>query len=207
MGTRGARTSRSGRFRLRRWHIGGAGVIVTAIIVFTVLAVFASRSGFHPVLPAAFGQDGKCYYVRSPREATELKRAGDCPASAVPGRMPIGWLCQYYPFYASAYYVGTFVTPGTQPAFRSYLQSVDDDYAGQISDEAPDATYVTSDGDEVSGSAAGVTSSGTTMSSDGSSDGYGDAGDSAGDDSGDDGGGDDSGGDDGGDDGGGDGGD
>jgi hypothetical protein len=144
--------------------------------------VFRSQSGADPVLPRAFGQDGKCYYVRSPTEVSKLKQAGHCPASSVPAQAPNSWLFLYYPFYNSRYYTSNYVSSSNDSAYQSYLRAFDDDYSAEISEDAPSATYVTGSGSDETGAQAGVGADGTTLGSDDNSADDGSAGDDAGDD-------------------------
>ena len=177
--------------RLRRRHWAG---LVTFAVVATVIAliVYRSQSAADPVLPRAFGQDGKCYYVQSPTEVRKLKQAGHCHASSVPAQAPISWLFLYYPFYNSQYYTSSYVSSDDDDAYQSYLRSFDDEYSAEISEDAPAATYVTSSGTDETGAQAGVGADGTTLGSDDNSADDGGSGDDGGDD---DGGGDDGGGD------------
>ena len=172
-------------------------VVVATVIA---LAVYRTQAGADPVLPKSFGQDGKCYYIKSPSEVTKLKQAGHCPASSVPSQAPSSWLFLYYPFYNSRYYTSNYVSQDDDDAYQGYLRSFDDEYSGEISEDAPTATYVTSSGTDETGAQAGVSADGTTLGSDDDNsgdDGGGGGGDDGGDDGGDsgDGGGDDGGGD------------
>jgi len=191
--TGGVRARRRPRLRRRHW----AGVVTFAVVVTVIaLLVYRNQSGAGPVLPKAFGQDGKCYYVHSRSEVTRLKQAGHCPASSVPAQAPNSWLFLYYPFYSSRYYTSNYVSPDDDAAYQSYLQGFDDEYAAEIGDDAPTAIYVTSSGADETGAQAGVGTDGTTLGSD---DGSGDVGSGGGDGGGEDDGGGDGGGADGGD--------
>jgi hypothetical protein len=187
--TGGAHARRPPRLKPRHWAAG----VITFAVVATVIALLAyrSQSGAGPVLPRAFGQHGRCYYVHSPSEVTRLKKAGHCAAASVPAQAPNIWLATYYPFYSSRYYTSNYVPPADDAAYQSYLQGFDGEYAAEIGEDAPTATYVTSSGSDETGAQAGVGADGTTLGSD---DGSGNAGSGGGDDGGeDDGGGDDGG--------------
>jgi uncharacterized membrane protein YgcG len=198
----GAHARRPPRLRRRHW----AGLITFIVVVVVIaVAVYRSQSGSDLVLPKAFGQDGKCYYIQSPSEVTKLKKAGHCPGSSVPAQAPNSWLFFYYPFYGSRYYTANYVPTDDDAAYQGYLRGFGDEFAAEIGEDAPDATYVTSSGTDETGAQAGVGDDGTSLgsaddSADDGSDGGG--GDGGGDDGGDDGGGDDGGGDGGGGDGG-----
>jgi uncharacterized membrane protein YgcG len=185
--------------RLRRRHWAGLVTFAVVVIVIVAVAVYRSQSGSDLVLPKAFGQDGKCYYVQSPSEVTKLKKAGHCPASSVPAQAPNTWLYFYYPFYNSRYYSSNYVPADDDDAYQGYLRGFDDQFSAEIGEDAPAATYVTSSGTDETGAQAGVGADGTSLGSDDDS-----SDDGSGDDDGgsDDGGGDDGGGDDGGGDGG-----
>jgi hypothetical protein len=131
----------------------------------TVLVVVSSQ-GSGPTLPRTFGQYGQCYYVRSPSEAAELKRARDCPTFSTPARMPKAWLISYFPFYNSRYYTGTFVPSHERSSYRAFMDSFDARYSDRIGRDAPYATYIDSKGDEINGRSAGVNSSDTGISTD-----------------------------------------
>lgn len=53
---------------------------------------------------AAYGQNGQCYYIDSPQEATALIAAGLCPAAWVPTLMPLAWHEEYLDYYNSPVY-------------------------------------------------------------------------------------------------------
>jgi hypothetical protein len=160
----------------RRWRHPLVWLFLPPVAV-VIVAVLVNRVS-RPLLPTSFGATGRCYYLRSPNEATELTGAGLCRAGSTPALIPESWLARYYAFYSSRYYVGTFVSPHDEAGYRTYMQSFDDEYAGEISQEAPTAVYWNGSADETAAE-AGVSSDGTSMTSDGSSGGYfGDTGDS-----------------------------
>jgi hypothetical protein len=153
------------RRRPRLWFAYGLGLASIAAVV-TVFFVVSSRSPGGPTLPRTFGQYGQCYYVRSPSEATELKRAGDCPTFSTAARMPPAWLISYFPFYNSRYYTATFVRSHDRSSYRAFMDSFDARYSDKIGRDAPFATYIDSKGDEINGRSAGVNSSDTGISTD-----------------------------------------
>jgi hypothetical protein len=160
----GGAERRPGR-RRRIWYanvIGLAAVAATAVVLISL----SGRSPGGPTLPRTFGEYGQCYYVRSPSEAAELKKAGDCPEFSTSARMPASWLIAYFPFYNSRYYTGTFVASHDQSSFRAYMDSFDARHSGKIGRDAPFATYIDGKGDEIIGRFAGVNSSDTGISTD-----------------------------------------
>ncbi len=153
------------RRRPRLWYAYGLG-LAGVVAVAAVFVIVSSRSAGGPTLPRTFGQYGQCYYVRSPSEAAELTRAGDCPTFSTPARMPAAWLISYFPFYNSRYYTGTFVPSHDRYSYRAFMDSFDARYSDRIGRDAPYATYIDSKGDEINGRSAGVNSSDTGISTD-----------------------------------------
>jgi hypothetical protein len=153
--------------RRRLWYANGIALLAVAAAV-VVIVILTGRSPGGPTLPKTFGLYGQCYYVRSPSEATELKKAGDCPAFSTPARMPSSWLISYFPFYNSRYYTGTFVAARNQSSFRAFMDRFDAWHSGKIGRAAPFATYIDGKGDEIIGRSAGVNASDTAIITDNS---------------------------------------
>lgn len=84
-----------------------------ALGVLAAGAVACGSAGTVSYAPAAYGQTVggvfQCYWVDYPQEATALINAGLCPPGAVPVHMPASWLNEYFLYYDSSSYYGTFV--------------------------------------------------------------------------------------------------
>lgn len=59
--------------------------------------------------PAAYGQNGQCYYLDDPQEALSLIAAGLCQPGWRPTLMPLYWHQEYYSYYASDAYMDAYV--------------------------------------------------------------------------------------------------
>lgn len=57
----------------------------------------------------AYGQNGQCYYIDDPAEATALIAAGLCQPSWRPYPMPLSWHEEYLDYYNSPAYYNTYV--------------------------------------------------------------------------------------------------
>lgn len=102
--------------------------------------------------PAAYGANGQCYYVSSPAEAVALQQAGLCPRSWIPAPMPLSWEEEYYDYYDSPAYYGTYVPAGYRTVYVSRERSFGTRYRTTIVTLSRSATYRSSSGGTVKGS-------------------------------------------------------
>jgi len=168
----GGRHSAARRHRVTGWGLIGPGCAVVAIIV---LAIVNRSSGpSTPDLPASFGPGSDCYYVMTPTETANLEKQGKCRSGAVAAQAPQSWVVRYYPFYNSSWYKNSIVPPAAQAEYSGQMSSFGTENATEIAKEAPTAQYVDGNGDTVTGTDAGVSGDGTSISDDsGGSDGGG----------------------------------
>jgi len=101
--------------------------------------------------PAAYGQNGQCYYLNSPAEVTALENAGLCPRSWVPAPMPLSWEEEYYDYYDSPVYYDTYVPVRYRTVYVTRVTTFGRTYRSQISTLSKSATYRTSSGGTVKG--------------------------------------------------------
>lgn len=137
---------------------------VAAVLV-VALAACGSGSGDVTYAPAAYGQDGHCYYVDSPDEATALLAAGLCPAGWVAYPAPLAWQEAYYSYYSSPSYYNRFVLVSHRTVYVTHETTFHTTYFSQISTASAKATYKGSNGKTVTGTTAKMkfsTGSGST---------------------------------------------
>jgi hypothetical protein len=101
--------------------------------------------------PAAYGVPGHCYYVNSPAEAVALEHAGLCPSSWVPTVMPLAWHEQYWDYYDSPAYYGTYVPARVRTVYVHRETTFGRTYRTVIATRAKTATYRSSTGKTVKG--------------------------------------------------------
>ena len=107
--------------------------------------------------PAAYGQNGQCYYVQNPQEATVLLQDHKCLSGWTPTLMPESWLLMYYAFYSSSFYRNTYVPSSYRSTYSSKLNSFYSANKTTITQQASKGTYRDSSGQKVSGKQAGIT--------------------------------------------------
>jgi hypothetical protein len=108
-------------------------------------------SGQQTYAPAAYGQNGQCYYVDSPAEAIALQNAGLCPRTWVPTLMPMAWHEMYYGFYDSPGYYNVYVPSRYRTVYVHHEVSFGRSYKSSISHLASRGTYKSSSGSTVTG--------------------------------------------------------
>jgi hypothetical protein len=101
--------------------------------------------------PAAYGQNGQCYYLDDPYEAQQLLAAGLCPAGWVPAPMPLSWEEMYFSYYDSPAYYSRYVLVSHRTVYISHETAFHTTYASQISAASKSATYKGSNGKTVTG--------------------------------------------------------
>jgi hypothetical protein len=107
--------------------------------------------------PAAYGvQNGSvydCYYADDVDEVTALVNAGLCPHGSVATAMPLYWEEEYYPYYSSPAYYGTYMPARYRTHYTSvtivHFQSA---HSADITRYSSTARYKSSSGGYVTGS-------------------------------------------------------
>ena len=123
-------------------------------MAFLLLTVgLAGCGGGQPVqyAPAAYGVTGQCYYVDSPAEAVALQAAGLCPSAWVPTLMPLLWHQQYYAYYSSSAFYGSYVGSSYRTVYISHSTTFQHSYSNEISAASASAKYKGSDGKTYTG--------------------------------------------------------
>lgn len=139
-----------------------------------VLTLVSACSGSQPVsyTPAAYGQNGVCYYVNTPAEVTALQAAGLCPRSWVAGPMPMSWLDMYYPYYDSGAYYNLYVPARLRATYIHTEHTYYVTHSSAIRSASSKAVYKSSSGGTVRGStiikSKSITGSGSAGTSFGS---------------------------------------
>jgi hypothetical protein len=128
---------------------------VTAVAVSAITAAtVAGCSSPAPALtyaPAAYGVPGHCYYADSAAEAVALQAAGLCPRSWVPALMPLAWHEEYYSYYDSPAYYGTYVPARVRTVYVRTETTFGHANRTAITTRSKTAAYRTSDGKTVKG--------------------------------------------------------
>jgi hypothetical protein len=106
--------------------------------------------------PAAYGENGHCYYDDDIYEAQQLLLDGSCPAGWVAYPMPLYWHEQYADFYASPIYVNRYVVASHRTVYVTHEMTFHATYATQINAASKTATYKGSNGKTVTGPKAGA---------------------------------------------------
>lgn len=135
--------------------------LITSVLAFAAIggAVLMSAAGCgsssQPVAyaPAAYGANGQCYYVNSPAEAVALQNAGLCPRSWAATLMPLAWGETYYDYYDSPAYYNTYVPARYRTVYIHTETRFGTTYRSSIRTMSKTATYRTSAGTTVKGSA------------------------------------------------------
>ena len=136
---------------MRRLIAAAAAALGTAAVTVT------AGCGLSPqpltYAPAAYGQNGQCYYVSSPAEAVALRQAGLCPRSWIAAPMPLSWEEAYYAYYDSPAYYDTYVPVRYRTVYISHETTFGRTYHSRIVTLSRSATYRSSSGGTVKGSA------------------------------------------------------
>jgi len=101
--------------------------------------------------PAAYGENGQCYFVDDPREVDVLYQNGNCPRDWRPVIMPLFWHQQYYPYYSSPAYYNTYVPVSSRTVYVERSTNFGSTYASQIKTASSQAKYTNSKGKVVPG--------------------------------------------------------
>ena len=99
--------------------------------------------------PAAFGENGQCYYVDDPSEAAALQADGSCPVQWQPAPMPLAWHQRYYPYYDSQAYTLMYVLSTRRSSYTDTEAQFGTRYRSAIVAAAPSAVYRSSSGRQV----------------------------------------------------------
>lgn len=128
-----------------------AGAALAAVLA----AGCSSLGGSQPVTyaPAVYGVPGQCYYVSSAAEVTALEAAGLCPSSWAPVLMPLAWHEEYYAYYDSPAYYTVYVPAKTRTVYVHTETSFGSRYKTAITAKSKTATYRSSSGKTVKGTA------------------------------------------------------
>jgi hypothetical protein len=148
-------------------------ILAAALAVFLGVTLTGCSSGpAATYAPAAYGQNGQCYYLDDPYEAQQLLAAGLCPAGWVPAPMPLSWEEMYFSYYDSPAYYSRYVLVSHRTVYLSHEAAFHTTYASQISAASKSATYKGSNGKTVTGTTAKMkfsTGSGSTGTAGGGS--------------------------------------
>lgn len=145
----------------------------STLIAATLTACGSSGSDDATYAPAAYGQQVgnayDCYYIDDVDEVTALGTGliakGLCPHNSVPTVMPLYWEEEYWAYYSSPAYYGTYM-----PArYRSHYTSVtivhfSSTYKTQIAAASSRAVYKSSSGQRVTGTSKVKFGTGTSQS-------------------------------------------
>jgi hypothetical protein len=128
-------------------------IVMLPLLALLLVIGLSGCGGGQPVsyAPAAYGQNGQCYYVDDPYEVTVLQQQGLCQRSWTPFLMPLFWHQMYYPYYSSPGYVNTFVVVSHRTTYVTHERSFGNTYKSQISSASKTAKYKGSNGKIVTG--------------------------------------------------------
>ncbi len=101
--------------------------------------------------PAAFGENGQCYYVLDPNEVDALIADGLCQPAWRVTPAPAYWVARYAPYYDSPAYYDVYVRPDRRPLFRERQVAWEKVNSGLISSERARSTWVNAKGTPVAG--------------------------------------------------------
>lgn len=126
-------------------------VLAAGAAVSAALAGCGSSAHAHAPM-ASYGMNGACYYVYSPAEADNLKAQGLCAPDAPEIQAPQAWLDEYYYYYDSPVYYGTFVPPMYRHYYTTtYMPGYQRANRAQIARLSRKATYYATSGKKVTG--------------------------------------------------------
>lgn len=145
--------------------------VILAAMAAALMATGLAACGHNDVTyrPAAYGENGHCYYVESPSEVYGLQRDHYCQSSWTPMLMPLAWHLMYAPYYSSPAYYGTFVPAASRTVFISHQTTFVNTHQSEIKTAVKSAKYKGSNGKTVPGSKFGT----RTFSGGGSRGGFG----------------------------------
>jgi hypothetical protein len=131
---------------------------IAALLAGLFIAVAALAGCSQPAAvsyaPAAYGQNGQCFYDQDPSEATALLAAGLCPAGWVATPMPLYWHEEYYSYYSSPSYFNVYVPAARRTVYVTHETTFHTTYSSQITSASSKATYKGSNGKVVTGTTA-----------------------------------------------------
>jgi hypothetical protein len=107
--------------------------------------------------PTAFGENGQCFYAHDREEAISLQAAGLCDRSWLPTPMPAYWQARYHPYYASPAYYDQYVPPRTRTVYVQVQRDWGNANRSAIATETKRATYLGSNGKQVTADKIGAT--------------------------------------------------
>lgn len=112
--------------------------------------------------PAAFGENGQCYYVQDKSEADAMIADGSCDRSWAATPMPAYWLFMYAPFYHSPAYYDQYVPSHRRNTFISRTNAWEKNPTNikQIDAAKSRATWKNSEGKTVAGTRINYTKAG-----------------------------------------------
>lgn len=115
------------------------GVLIGAVMMVAGLTACGNSDAVYR--PAAYGENGHCYYVDSPDEVYGLQRDGYCPNTWVPMLMPTYWHLMYAPYYSSPAYYGTFVPASRRTTYITVQKTYVNTHQSQIKSAVKSAKY------------------------------------------------------------------
>lgn len=119
------------------------------------LPLSACGGGGQTYQPAAYGQNGHCYYVQDPYEAQQLINAGLCPSNWTPYPMPLAWHEMYDPYYGSSAYASRYVRPSNKAKYLALAKTFYAQHKSQINALVKQAAYKLKNGKVTHPCAAG----------------------------------------------------
>lgn len=125
--------------------------VLGAALLTAACGSLSSTAGAISYAPAAYGQNGDCYYINSPAEAVALEQAGLCPRSWVPVLMPLAWHEEYYSYYDSPSYYDTYVPARYRTVYVTRQRGFYRSYHARITTLSRSAVYKTSAGGTIKG--------------------------------------------------------
>lgn len=117
---------------------------IAAVMAVTGLSACGQGSTYYH--PAAYGQNGHCYYINNPAEAIALQHAGLCPNTWLPMQAPLAWQEMYYPYYSSPAYYNAYVPVGLRRGYITSEQSFGRTYHSAILTAERSAVYKSNTG-------------------------------------------------------------
>lgn len=94
----------------------------------------------------AYGENGHCYFIDDPAEATALLAAGLCQPGWVAYRAPLSWEEEYWSYYSSPAYVSVYVPVRSRTVYTTHITTFHTTYSTQITAASKNATYKNSTG-------------------------------------------------------------
>lgn len=122
-----------------------------AVLLGTLAGAAGCGHGATTYAPAAYGENGHCYYLDYPAEAVTLIHDGLCPSSWIPWPMPASWEADYAPYYDSPAWYDTYVPRANRTVYVHHITTYMHTHAAIIRQDASEARYRSSTGKTVSG--------------------------------------------------------